>query len=376
MRLVLKILLQVNLAWNLVHFRKSLIENLIESGHDVVALCPIDHTVPDLEAMGCRVVHLEMDNKGLSPRRDLGLVFRLWRHFRQECPDIILSYTIKNNIYGAFAARLLGIPFLPNVTGLGTAFLSSKLLERLTVALYRFAFRALPRVMFQNADDLDLFVERKIIKKDRSVLLPGSGIDLDHFVPEPLPEGRSKLVFLMISRLLRDKGVLEFVEAARQLRAQGVPASFQILGPVGADNRTAIGRDTVESWVAEGVVEYLGATTDVRPFIAAADCVVLPSYREGMPRVLLEAAAMGRPCITTDVPGCRGAVDDGVTGLLCKPGDAEDLARAMHAIVDMDPHTRQEMGRAGRTKMEREFDQDRVVDIYRREISNITGQVI
>ena len=372
----MKILLQVNLAWNLVHFRKSLIENLIESGHDVVALCPIDHTVPDLEAMGCRVVHLEMDNKGLSPRRDLGLVFRLWRHFRQECPDIILSYTIKNNIYGAFAARLLGIPFLPNVTGLGTAFLSSKLLERLTVALYRFAFRALPRVMFQNADDLDLFVERKIIKKDRSVLLPGSGIDLDHFVPEPLPEGRSKLVFLMISRLLRDKGVLEFVEAARQLRAQGVPASFQILGPVGADNRTAIGRDTVESWVAEGVVEYLGATTDVRPFIAAADCVVLPSYREGMPRVLLEAAAMGRPCITTDVPGCRGAVDKGVSGLLCKPANAEDLALAMHAIVDMDPHTRQEMGRAGRTKMEREFDQDRVVDIYRREIAEITGQVV
>jgi glycosyltransferase involved in cell wall biosynthesis len=283
----------------------------------------------------------------------------------------VLSYTIKNNIFGARAARALGLPFLPNVTGLGTAFLSGKLLQTVTEQLYRRSFSTLPTVFFQNEDDRDLFLDRAMVSPDQARLLPGSGIDLVRFAPAAMPPAEGAPVFLMIARLLRDKGVLEFVDAARQIKARHPQVRFQLLGAAGSENRSAIDRATLDAWVVEGVVEYLGTTSDVRPAIEAASCVVLPSYREGAPRTLIEAAAMARPVITTDVPGCRAVVDRDISGFLCEVRSAESLAAAIERFLALPSEAQQAMGQAGRTKMEREYDQAIVVDAYLEAITRL-----
>lgn len=361
----MQILMTVNAAWNIWNFRRPLVEALTADGHRITVLAPPDDAVPELERLGCRVRPLEMSVKGLNPIEDLKLQLRFGRIFREERPDAVLSYTIKNNIFGARAATPAGVPFLPNVTGLGTAFLSGKLLQTVTEQLYRRSFAALPVVFFQNEDDRDLFLDRRLVRADQARLLPGSGIDLQRFATTPMPAPEEPPVFLMIARLLRDKGVLEFVEAARRVKARHPQARFQLLGAVGSENRSAIDRPTVDAWVAEGVVDYLGTTADVRPAIAASSCVVLPSYREGAPRTLIEAAAMARPLIATDVPGCRAVVDRDVSGFLCEVRNAESLAAAMQRFLNLSPEAQQAMGAAGRAKMEREYDQVLVVDAYR-----------
>ena len=366
------ILMTVNAAWNIWNFRRPLVEALQADGHRITVLAPPDDTVKDLERLGCRVRPLEMSVKGLNPLEDLKLQRRFARVFRETRPDAVLSYTIKNNVFGARAAKSVGLPFLPNVTGLGTAFLSGKLLQSVTEQLYRRSFAGLPVVFFQNEDDRDLFLERRLVAADQARLLPGSGIDLQRFAPAPMPDPDAPPVFLMIARLLRDKGVVEFVEAARQVKSRHPKARFQLLGAVGSENRSAIDRSTLEAWIAEGVVDYLGTTADVRPAIAAASCVVLPSYREGAPRTLIEAAAMARPVITTDVPGCRAVVEDGVSGFLCAVRSADSLSAAMERFLALPPEALQKMGEAGRAKMAREYDQTLVVDAYRAALAQIT----
>lgn len=367
------ILMTVNAAWNIWNFRRPLVEALSADGHQITVLAPPDNTVAELERIGCRFRPLEMSVKGLNPIEDLKLQRRLKRIFREEQPDAVLSFTIKNNIFGARAARAAGVPFIPNVTGLGTAFLSGGFLQTVAEQLYRRAFAKLPIVFFQNEDDRDLFLDRKLVRTDQARLLPGSGIDLERFAPAELPSVDAPPVFLMIARLLRDKGVIEFVEAARQIKARHPSARFQLLGATGSENRTAIDTATVEGWVAEGVMEYLGTTSDVRPAIAAASCVVLPSYREGAPRTLIEAAAMARPLIATDVPGCRAVVDHDVSGFLCAVRNADSLAAAMERFLTLPPQAKAEMGRAGRLKMEREFDQALVVKAYRQALAALAG---
>lgn len=359
------ILMTVNAAWNIWNFRRTLVAALLDDGHKVTILAPPDHTLADLERMGCRVRSLQMSVKGLNPVDDLMLLLRFKRILRQEKPDVVLSYTIKNNIFGAMAARGAPVPFVPNVTGLGTAFLSGGLMQAVAESLYRHAFKGLPAILFQNEDDRELFLRLRLVEARQAQLVPGSGIDLDRFAMTEYPAAGTRPVFLMIARLLRDKGVNEFVEAARRIRAQGNDARFQLLGATGSQNRTAIDAATVQGWVEEGSVEYLGTTDDVRPYIAAANCVVLPSYREGAPRTLIEAAAMGRPLIASDVPGCRAVVDRDVSGFFCAARDAESLAVAMRRFLDLPYAAQVEMGQASRVKMVREFDQQRVIDIYR-----------
>lgn len=366
------ILMTVNAAWNIWNFRRPLVEALQADGHRVTVLAPPDDAVKDLERLGCRVRPLVMSVKGLNPLEDVRLQRRFARIFRETRPDAVLSYTIKNNVFGARAAKSVGVPFLPNVTGLGTAFLSGKLLQTVTEQLYRRSFAGLPVVFFQNEDDRDLFLDRRLVTADQVRLLPGSGIDLDRFAPAPMPAPDAPPVFLMIARLLRDKGVMEFVEAARQIKTRHPKARFQLLGAVGSENRSAIDRSTLDGWVAEGVAEYLGTAPDVRPAIAAASCVVLPSYREGAPRTLIEAAAMARPVIATDVPGCRAVVDNGVSGFLCAVRSADSLSAAMERFLALPPDAQREMGAAGRSKMTREYDQALVVDAYRAALTQIT----
>ena len=360
-----KILISINTSWNVFNFRAGLVRALVAAGYDVVVAAPEDDHSASLAELGCRYIPLPMENKGTSPRGDLLLYRRYLRLMRAERPDCFLGWTIKPNVYGTLAARRLGIPAINNISGLGTAFIRGGWLSRVARELYRLALRRSATVFFQNRDDRDLFIREKLVAGEKAKLLPGSGIDLKRFVQKPMvSEPIRALTFLLIGRLLWDKGLAEFVAAARCVKARHPGTRFQLLGFLDAENRTAVPRADVDLWVSQGIVDYLGTTNDVRPFIEAADCVVLPSYREGTPRTLLEAAAIGRPLIATDVPGCREVVDNGSNGFLCEARNAGDLARCMLQMIATFPHERAEMGRLSRAKVEREFDEEIVVVRY------------
>lgn len=355
--------LSINASWNIYNFRQGLIRALQAEGYRVVALSPPDGYAPRLAELGVEHVPVAMDSAGVSPLHDLALLRRYRRALKALRPVAFLGYTAKPNVWGSLAAQSLGIPTINNVSGLGTAFIRDGLLTRIVAGLYRLAFRRSATIFFQNPEDQALFVDKRIVAAGRTALLPGSGIDLARFAPAPKAEGDG-FAFLLVARLLRDKGIGEYVEAARMLRSRFPEARFRMLGFLDVANRTAVSRAEVEAWAAEGIIDYLGHADDVRPAIAAADCVVLPSYREGLPRTLLEASAMAKPVIATDVPGCRHAVDAGVTGLLCAARDSVSLAEAMVAMLGMDPEQRLAMGAAGRARIEAEFDESKVAAAY------------
>lgn len=366
------VLICINTAWNLANFRAGLIAGLQHARYDVTAVAPADGHETRLN---CRFVPLKMDNGGTHPVRDGLLLLRFIRLLRSERPDVFLGYTVKPNVYGSIACRWLGIPVVNNIAGLGAAFVRTSWLTRLVRGLYRLALRRSAVVFFQNEDDRALFVSGGIVRAEQTARLPGSGVDLRRFALQPMPpsgpSGNRPVTFLLIGRLLWDKGVGEFVQAARLLRGRGLNVRFQLLGFLDVKNPSAVAREQVDAWCAEGLVEYLGTTDDVRPYIAAADCIVLPSYREGVSRTLLEAAACGRPIVTTDTPGCRDVVDDGVTGLLCRVRDADDLAAKMAQMVDLGAAAREPMGKMGRAKVEREFDEQLVVKLYLNAIEKV-----
>lgn len=308
---------------------------------------------------------LPMQNAGTSPWHDFLLFMRYVRLLRKRRPAVLLTYTIKPNIYGSLAARMLGIPVIANISGLGTAFLRDNWLTRVATVLYRLALRPARVVFFQNAEDRELFLQRGLVTPQQAVLIPGSGVDLDYFRPtECAPDADAPVRFVLIARLLWDKGIGEYIEAARQVKVTHPRAQFRLVGPRGVDNKTAIPDAVIDQWVTQGIVDYLGETDAVRDVLAAHDCVVLPSYREGLSRILLEAAAMGKPIITTDVPGCRQVVDHEKTGLLCRVQDAGDLAVAMRRLLDYPVAQRTQMGTAARAKAEQEFDEAHVFDAY------------
>lgn len=365
-----KVVIALNTAWNLVNFRGGLIRALVAAGYEVVAVAPPDEYAERLSALGCRFEPLPMDNQGTHPARDLLLLWRFFNLLRVERPDVYLGYTVKPNVYGSLAARALGIPVVNNIAGLGAVFIKGGWLNQLVKALYRVALSSSRMVFFQNKDDRQLFIEHRLIPERVTDLLPGSGIDLGKFSPLPLPNG-SPIRFLLIARMLWDKGVGEFVEAARLLKQRGIDAEFCLLGFLDVQNPAAISRQQMNDWVADGAVRYLGVSDNVGEEIAQADCVVLPSYREGTPRTLLEAAAMARPIVTTNAVGCREVVDDGINGYLCRPEDAPDLARSMSRIVGITPSEREVMGARGREKVEREFDEQIVIKKYLEAISSI-----
>jgi glycosyltransferase involved in cell wall biosynthesis len=369
----MKIVICINTAWNLLNFRAGLIRALVMAGHEVVAVAPHDEYAAELDSLGCRYVPLPMDNGGTRPAQDALLLWRFWRLLRRERPDVYLGYTVKPNVYGSLAAHWLGIPVVNNIAGLGAVFIKGGWLVHLVQGLYRAALGRSARVFFQNGDDRQMFVQGGLVKPDATELLPGSGIDLQRFQPVPLPcpMGSSAVRFLLIARMLRDKGVAEYVEAARTLKARWPLAEFGLLGFVDAQNPTAISRAQIGQWVAQGYVHYLGVSNDVRQQIALADCVVLPSYREGTPRTLLEAAAMGRPLVTTDAVGCREVVDDGSNGYLCKVRDAHDLADKMERILMMTCAQREAMGLKGRNKVELKFCEKSVIDKYMAAIDQV-----
>ena len=365
-----RVVIAANSAWHIANFRGELIRALVEHGYEPFALAPADST-GRLRDMGIEQVELPLERSGLNPIADLALLLRYRQILKHLRPVAYLGFTIKPNIYGGLAARSLGVPHIANISGLGTAFIRRGPLQTLVSNLYRIALRRASVVFFQNPDDQALFLERRLVRAGQAQLLPGSGVDLKRFCQVPLPDG--PVTFLFIGRLLGDKGVRELIEAARKLRKSHANVRVQLLGPLDGGNRTAITRAELNDWLSHGLVEYLGETDDVRPCIEKATAVVLPSYREGLPRSLLEAAAMARPLIATDVPGCREVVEGGTNGFLCAPRSAQSLTDTMRSFADLAPEQRSAMGLASRRKVESGFSEAAVIRAYVNALGNVAA---
>ena len=365
------ILISINTSWNIVNFRGGLVQALREHGYRVVAATPHDDFTPRLDRLGVEHVPISIDQRGTSPVRDLALLASYFRILRQVRPSLYLGYTAKPNIYGSLAAHALDIPVINNVAGLGETFMKKDWLNRLVRVMYKAALTRSRRVFFQNSDDRDLFTAAGIVRPGNTGLLPGSGIDLERFAPVAKPAGE-EVRFLLVARLLAAKGIGEYVEAARRLRPHFPNVRWQIAGILEEGRSGAVPASALRGWEAEGLIDYLGALEDVRPAIGDADALVLPSYYpEGTPRSLLEGAAMGKPLITCDLPGCRNVVRDGVSGYLCAPRDAASLAEAMRRLLGLADGDRAAMGRASRRLAEECYDQRLVIDRYLAEIDGI-----
>ena len=367
-----RVVLGGNSSWNIVNFRAGLIRALQAQGYEPIVVAPVDPAAEERMAdLGVERIVVGIERSGLNPLADLRLLLDYRRILKRLRPAAYLGFTIKPNIYGCLAARQVRVPAIANISGLGTVFIRRGLLLALVTRLYRRALRTAAVVFFQNPDDRQRFSENRLVRPGQARLLPGSGVDLDRFRPVPLPDGR--LTFLFIGRLLGDKGVRELVAAARLVRAKRDDVTIQLLGPLDEGNRTAIARDELDRWVAEGTVDYLGETGDVRPFVERAAAVVLPSYREGLPRSLLEAGAMARPLVATDVPGCREVVEDGVNGFLCRARDARSLAEAMLELAGLAPERRSAMGLESRRKIEQRFSEAVVISAYLDALGEVGG---
>lgn len=341
----------------------GMVNSMISQGYEVYAVAPEDPYSEKLAEAGCTFVPIKMDSRGANPIKDFALTLELLKVYRRIKPDLIFHFTIKPNIYGTFAATLLGIPAVNNVCGLGTVFLKDNLVSKIAIGMYKFAFRFPKKIFFQNPDDEELFINKRLANAKKTDVLPGSGINTDYFKPAER-SAKEQFTFLMISRIIYDKGITEYVSAVRQLKEEGIMARFQLLGPKDPAHKRGVPLEEINTWIEEGIIEYLGTATDVRPVIHSADCVVLPSYREGTPRTLLEAAAMAKPLVATDVPGCTNVVEDNVNGMLCELKSATDLADKMRKMYTSSVQARQQMGKNGRNKVIREFDEQIVISKY------------
>lgn len=360
----MRVAIVLNTSWNIYNFRRGLAQALMDNGHQVIAIAPEDKYSAYLKDMGCEFYPVKLENKGSNPLNDVSYTWQLYKIYKKANPDIILQFTIKPNIYGTLAAFPLGKLVVNNVCGLGTVFLRNNFTSRIAKLLYKFSFRFPRRVFFQNEDDLNLFLEQKLIKEKITDLLPGSGIPLDKFKPQHDFKRNNPFTFLVIARLLYDKGIREYIDAIRILKNKGVEARFQLLGYLDDTKNLGITQKQLDAWIKEGLIEYLGTTENVASVIAPVDCVVLPSYREGTPRSLLEAAGMGKPIVTTNIAGCRQTVDDGVNGFLCEVKNAQDLADKMEKMYNLSDEELESMSIASRFKAEVQFDEQIVIKKY------------
>ena len=356
-----------NTAWSMYNFRKGVLLHFIKEGMKCYVLAPDDQNYSiALQECGCLFCNMNIDSQGTNPFTDIKLIASCYSIFKKINPKCIISYTVKPNIYGAIAASFLKIPYIAITTGLGYAFINKNLVSYICLVLYRYALRSTYKVGFLNSDDMNTFLEKKIISEEKAFLLNSEGIDLSYFAPQStFPKERKPFIFLFVGRLLADKGIREFVSVARKIKKDFNNVVFQVLGFSGVDTPGAISENEIDTWEKEGTIEYLGHCKDVRPIIEKADCIVLPSYyREGIPRTLMEAAALECPIITTDSVGCKNTVDNGVTGFLCKPKDVLSLYECCIKILNKSQNELALMGKAGRLKMLREFDEHIIISQY------------
>jgi len=365
-----KIAIVLNNSWYAYNFRFNLARSLKENNYEVIFIVPYDKKYSELIKQEFKFYDISIDAKGINPISDFKTMITLYKLYKQLDIDMVLNFTIKPNIYSSIVSGIVGIKSISNITGLGTIFIKESIVTKIAKLLYKTALGFNSKIFFQNNDDRNLFIEYNLVKNEKTDLLPGSGVDLDKFLPiDKEDDGIFK--FLLIARLLKDKGILEFIEAIKIVKSKYNNIEFQILGAVGVANKTAISNEELQVWIEDGLVNYLGTTDNVQNIIAKSDCVVLPSYREGIPRSLLEACAMEKAIIATNVVGCKEVVDDGLNGYLCEVRNTNDLASKMEIMINLTNDERKAMGKAGREKIVKEFDEKIVINKYLKSIKEI-----
>ncbi len=351
----MKFLIVTNHSYMLWQFRRELIEALLQRGEVVISTPFVGHE-EDFRKLGCRCIETKFERRGMNPLQERKLIAAYRRLLKTEKPDLVITYSIKPNLYAGFLCRCMGIPYCANVQGLGTAFQSKKMAALVSV-MYREALKKARTVFFENEGNVRVFVERDILPAEKITLLHGAGVNLKSYPLKPYPSESNGIHFLYVGRIMREKGMDELISSMRRLKAEyGEAVQFDVVGFFEDDYR-----QTVEDLDREGVIHFYGFQENPEPFYEAAHCVVLPSWHEGMSNVLLEGAATGRALITTDIPGCREAVEEGENGFLTVVKDAESLYRAMKAFLMLEAKERTAMGLRGREKMEQEFNRDTVV---------------
>ncbi len=366
-----------NTSWSIYKFRLYLIETLISKGYTIYVLAPRDrYTAQFSDLPGLTYIELKkFKGKSISPLHDLALYRELHRHYSRIKPDLIFHYTVKANLFGSLAAARARRLAVSVVTGLGYTFSRKGWLQSAVRILYKRAFRKCAEVWFLNDDDLHFFTEQRLVDPARTFVLPGEGVDTDAFFPAPFEPGKAAVTFLLIGRIIRHKGIREFVRAAELLRQQGLTVQCQLLGFFDENNPVAIPLRQVQEWESRRILTYLGHTDQVSSFIEQADCIVLPSYREGMPLSLLEGASMCKALIATDTPGCRTLIEEGVNGYLCRVRDDADLAKKMAAYYHLPAVAKRQMGIEARSKVLKEFTRERIARIYQEKIESIAAPV-
>ena len=360
------ILVLTNFIAGLHSFRKEVMKAIVDAGYHLYISVPDsnDDRVDYFKGIGAEIIKTDFNRRGMNPLADFKLMLNYRRLIKQLKPIAVLSYTIKPNVYGGIACRLTGTPLIANVTGLGDAIENGGWLQKLTVSLYRFGTGKAAQVFFQNETNKNFCVKHKIADNN-AIVLPGSGVNLEHHsFQEYAPDGVIK--FLFIARLLKDKGTEEYFETAKAIKNKYPQTEFQVLGWAEGPYQ-----QQMEELVKDGVIKYLGTTSDIRPYLTNVHCTIMPSYHEGMSNVNLESAANGRPVITTNVPGCRETVDDGKTGYLVETKNAEALIKGVERFLALSYNQKIVMGKMAREKVEREFDRNIVVKAYLKAIESL-----
>lgn len=375
MKSVISCVITANTSWYLYNFRKNTILALLKQGYSVVAIAPRDDYSQKLIELGATYIPIRIDSGGTNPVNDLATFYAFYKIYKKHNPCVALNFTPKNNIYSTLAAKLADVKVINNIAGLGTLFINESLASKIARALYKYSQSKADFIFFQNEDDRALFKSHQIACHVKSDRLPGSGADLSRFIVSPAPDDGATR-FLLIARMLFDKGIGQYVEAARTLKKQyGDAVEFRLLGFLDVDNPSAVSKGQMDKWMQEGVINYLGTSDNVEAEIAQVDCMVLPSYyREGVPKSLLEAGAMGKPIVTTDNVGCRETVDDGFNGFICEPRSAESLTNALSKIIIMPHSERLQLGVNSRIKIENEFDEKIVINKYLAAVSELLDQ--
>lgn len=352
---------------NIYHHRLELIEALLSTGYEVIVAAPRGGEEKDLEKLGCRFIHMPVDNRGTSVKNDLGLIRNLAKIYKEEKPDVVLTFYTKTNIYGGIVAGWLKLPYIENVCGLGTSLSGKGMVSKIMKFLYTEALKKCSLVFFQNKHNIKFFTEENIYN-GAYTLLPGSGVSLNRYKLLPYPIG-NKIEFLFCSRILKEKGIDEYLSAAKEIKKKYPETIFHVAGPCDPSYK-----EIIEKAAEEGTIVYHGKIRELHPLMTKISCSILPSYYpEGTANILLESAASGRPIITTSLPGCGETVEDSITGFVVKEKNVQSLVEAIEKFIHISPSAKEKMGREGRRKMEQEFNRDIVINQYLKSIKDLVS---